>query len=400
MGQTQGGRRAPLGELIAAERQRRGLTRAELAALVRRADRTLHTDDSQVKRWERGQEPQPAALRALAVALGRQVEELTALLHELPPGDAYELLAVIDDSDIGSGVVSDLEDAVLRLRRSYSTTPPQVLAGQLDARLGTVRRLLRGHLTLAQRRDLMALAGWLALLQGTVWFDRASPEPAWSYRNAALHVAQELGHAELEAWAWETPAWFALMDGRFRDAAEFCQRGQAVAPRSSVLVALNAQEARARARLGQREETIAAVRRAEEIMEHIPVPEDLSDHYTFDPAKIDFYAATAFLALDEPERAEHHARNVIAASSGPGGPNYWPTRVGSARMDLGLALTQRHEIDLAAHEAGLAFGGPFVRRSTLVRARDLMTALARYRDVAEVRDFEERYQQAQAQTAR
>ncbi len=84
-----------------------------------------------------------------------------------------------------------------------------------------------------------------------MWFDRAAREPAWSYRNAALHIAQELGHGELEAWAWETPAWFALMDGRYRDAVGFCERGQLVAPRSSVLVALNAQEARAR--LGQRD---------------------------------------------------------------------------------------------------------------------------------------------------
>jgi hypothetical protein len=46
MGHAQGRRRAPLGELIARQRQRRGLTRLELAALVRRADHTLGIDDS------------------------------------------------------------------------------------------------------------------------------------------------------------------------------------------------------------------------------------------------------------------------------------------------------------------------------------------------------------------
>lgn len=395
--------RSPLGALIASERARRGLSRAELAALMRKADRILRTHEKTIRRWESGQQPMPPALRALASVLGRPVEELTAMTRESEDAtrsdDAGDLLAVIDGSDTGSGMMSDLDAAVLRLRRSYSTTPPHVLASQIGARLTAIRRLLGGRLTLSQRRDLMADAGWLALLLGTVWFDRAAREPAWSYRNAALHIAQELGHAELEAWAWETPAWFALMDGRYRDAAEFCQRGQSVAPRSTVLVALNAQEARARAKLGQRHETIEAIGRAEELIEQLPPPDDLSDHYTFDPAKVDFYAATAFLALDEPTRAEHHARSVIAASSEPGSPNYWPTRVGSARMDLGLALVQRHEIDLAAHEAGLAFDGPFVRRSTVVRGTELMAALAPYRDVVEVRDFEEQYSQARAALA-
>ena len=309
-------------------------------------------------------------------------------------GDVLDLLAVVDGTDVGHGVISNLEGAVLRLRRSYSTTPPRVLGEQLAAYLATVQRLLRGRLMLTQRRDVMAQAGWLALLYGTVWLDRAVTVRAWNYRNAALHTAQELGHTELEAWAWETPAWFALMEGRFRDAAEFCERGRAVAPQSSVLVALNAQEARARGRLGQRDETIAAIQRAERVIERIPPPEDLSDHYTFDPAKVDFYAATAFLALDEPERAEYHARNVIAASSDAGSPNYWPTRVGSARMDLSLALAQRHEIDAAGYEANLAFEGPFVRLSTLVRAQAVMRALAPYRDVAEVRDFSGRLDEA------
>src|SRR5262249_61990351 len=53
-------------------------------------------------------------------------------------------------------------------------------------------------------------------------------------------------------------------------AAWFCQCGRAVAPRPSVLVARNAQEARARARLGRRGGTIAAIRRAEDVIGHSP----------------------------------------------------------------------------------------------------------------------------------
>jgi transcriptional regulator with XRE-family HTH domain len=72
----------PLGELVLQERQRRGLKRRELAGLVRRADRTLRTNEKAIERWElRGHVPQQPALRALAAVLEKPVEQLVALAH-------------------------------------------------------------------------------------------------------------------------------------------------------------------------------------------------------------------------------------------------------------------------------------------------------------------------------
>lgn len=185
-------------------------------------------------------------------------------------------------------MVADTEEAVLRLRRAYSHTPPPILASQIDTRLRAIRQFLRDRLTLGQRRDLLAASGWLTLLHATVWFDRAQREAAWLYRDVALRIAQELGHAELEAWCWETPAWFMLLDQRYRDSAELSQAGQAVAPAtSSVRTALFMQEARARGRIQERSETIAAIRDARQAMDKLPPPMYLDDHYVFDPAKID-----------------------------------------------------------------------------------------------------------------
>src|ERR1700716_783679 len=74
----------PLGALIEGERQRRSWTRRELASRVCRAGRVegvaLTTTEKAVERWERrGAVPLPAVLRALAAALERPVEDLTAL---------------------------------------------------------------------------------------------------------------------------------------------------------------------------------------------------------------------------------------------------------------------------------------------------------------------------------
>jgi len=347
-------------------------------------------DGNTVSRWERGTlTVSPRYTRLLTLLYEREPHELG--LEDPAPTDiteASELLAVIEGTDTSGGVVADTEAAVLRLRRASSHTPPPILSSQIDIRLRAIRQFLRGRLTLSQRRDLLAASGWLALLQGTVWFDRAQRDAAWLYRDVALRIAQELGHAELEAWSWETPAWFMLLDNRYRDSSELSQAGQPTAPAtSSVRTALFMQEARARARLDERTETIAAIRHAQEAMDKLTPPKYLDDHYVFDPAKIDFYAATCYLWLNEPRRAEQHARQVIAASSDPNGGNYWPTRVGSARMDLGLALAQRGQVDTAAYEATLAFDSPFIRRSTLLRARELLKVLTPYVAVPEVRDF-------------
>ena len=78
-----GGARTPLSQLIAAERHRWSLSRRELAALVRRADRSLGTDAKTIERSEvRGQEPQPPALRALATVFEKRIEDLTELDRE------------------------------------------------------------------------------------------------------------------------------------------------------------------------------------------------------------------------------------------------------------------------------------------------------------------------------
>jgi tetratricopeptide (TPR) repeat protein len=296
----------------------------------------------------------------------------------------------ISGSDSLPHVIGLLEGSVSRLRRSYSKTPPTELAAAIHDRLHIIKHVLGYGLSRSHRRDVEASATWLTLLLATVYFDLGRSELAWVYRDVALQAANDLGHRELEAWAWETPAWFALMTHDYRDAVELCEQGQSTAPNTSVRIAVHMQEVRARARLGEHAETTSAIRRAQDAADRVPPAAHLDDHYTFDPSKIDFYAATAFLHLGNYREAERHARDVIAASSDPKSGNYWPTRVGSARMDLGMALARRGAVDVAAYEASQAFEGPFVRRSTLVRGQELANVLRGHSDVLEVREFLDR----------
>src|SRR5262249_38274511 len=153
--------RSPLGELVAAERRRRGLSRAELAVLVRRADRTLLTHEKTIRRWEAGAEPQPPALRALAVVLGRQVEELTGLTAPDRAAQVGDL--PIESYSLAGGaldwrsLVPDLERSTDRLCRLYAPRPPVELVPRVQERVRLVQGLLidgaRPH-----RRELVETA--------------------------------------------------------------------------------------------------------------------------------------------------------------------------------------------------------------------------------------------------
>jgi hypothetical protein len=129
-------------------------------------------------------------------------------------------------SGADDGSVEDTMEAVDRLRRSYSRTPPDSLKQAIESRLSLIRRLLGGRLRLGQRRELLDAAGWLTLLLGTVHFDLDEIEPAHAWRRVALLLSREVADRELEAWCWETPAWFAFSEQRYRDAVELALTGR------------------------------------------------------------------------------------------------------------------------------------------------------------------------------
>jgi tetratricopeptide (TPR) repeat protein len=291
------------------------------------------------------------------------------------------------------GALEDAQRAVDRLRREYSSIRPAVLLPRAERRLAQLDGFLEGRLTLAQHRELLVARGWLSLLMAALRFDLGDREAAEISRDAALSLDREADHPEIIAWAFETPAWFALADRRLRDAVDLARAGQEVAPADrSVIVATTLQEARAWARLGARQEAEHAIRRAEAALAKLPEPTNPQDHFVFDPPKVSFYLATCYVWLHEPARAEEHARHVIEGNGDPASRNWWPTRVGTARIELALAFAQQGRIDEAARTGADVLSADFLRRSTVWRAGELDKVLRKdHADVAEVEDFHEHY---------
>jgi tetratricopeptide (TPR) repeat protein len=247
-------------------------------------------------------------------------------------------------------------------------------------------------MTLDQHRQLLDAAGWLHILLSVLHYDIADREAAEASREAALRFGQESDDAEVQGWAFEAPAYFALFDGRARDAVDLCVAGQQVAPAaSSVFVALNMQEARGWARLGDRRSAEQALLRGGAALERRPEPAQPDHHFEFDTDKFAYYASTTYAWLGMAKSAEKYALQVMESSNDPRRPNFWPGRVRGAHLDLGLALAKQGRPDEAAHEGLEALEGYPPRTWLLRRAADLNQALTEYADVREVREFDEQY---------
>ncbi len=387
----------PLGERIRQLRtQRARMTQRELAE---RAGVSVDL----VGKLEQGarRSASLSSLGKIAAALGVDVAALVARPDAEPPApresqadvdqsmDAVEVARLAERSDVGPGALDTVETIVERLCRDYSREPAPSLLPKVNDRLSRVIGLLGRHCRLDEHRRLLVAAGWLEALRATLQFDVRDRVAAEASRTVALRLGVQAEHPEITAWAVELAAWWALVDTHFRAAVDLSQQGQTVAPRrSSAMVQLAVQEARAWARIGGRREAMAALKRGAVALAALPTPEHPENHMVFDGGKLHFYGATVYAWLGMADEAEEHALEVIRQC----GDGRFTTRLANSHVDLGLARAHRGEIDGAA-EAGRRALGMFVTppTATLWRAADLHRALRPYSDVAEVREWRELY---------
>jgi hypothetical protein len=141
-------------------------------------------------------------------------------------------------------------------------------------------------------------------------------------------------------------AWFALTQGRFHQAAEAAERGQAVAPGTTVHVQLVAQEAKAKARLGD-SDLHTVLERGKEILDHLPYPDRPDNHFKVDPAKWDYYAMDVHRIAKDDELATQYARAVIKDNITPDGIELSPMRIAECRLTLGVVAGREGDLEQA-----------------------------------------------------
>jgi transcriptional regulator with XRE-family HTH domain len=346
---------------IKREREVRGWSQARtIKALRAHAGSELASDATLLrnwKRWEAG-EARPDDFYAPLIAKTFGTASATLFTPERGPEadtallagaglDTLELVARLRASDVSPATIDGLLITADRLCCDYANRQSAQLRIEGQEWLQRITSLLDRRLTLDQHRDVLAVAGTVALLLGCVEYDMGLKADAEATRRAALTLGQESGKADVMGWAQEMRAWFALTQSDYHGVIAAAEAGQAAAPHAGVSVQLAAQRAKAWARIGDRRQVEVALNEGRHLLEQLPYPENLANHFVVDPAKFDFYAMDCYRILGEDALAAMYADEVIASSTDFDGSERNPMRAAEARITLGVAAARQGDLSQA-----------------------------------------------------
>jgi transcriptional regulator with XRE-family HTH domain len=354
---------------------------SERGMSLRKAARLAHYDVSYLSKVVNGRKPgSPELAAALDKVLdaGGKLAALAEAPGDLGPGlladvELIEMARQAGASDLGGGTLELLDAAVDRMCRSYPAEDPSELSERAAAHLRYVTRLLGGRMTLAQHRELLVIAGWLAALLACGCYDAGDPHAAETARLMACQFGAQAGHAELVAWSFEIAAYFALVEGRYRDTVALSEAGiERAGTATSAAVQLALQAARGYARMGDRQAR-EALSAGHAVLARLPAPAHPDHHFVFDRSKYEFYVATILTWLGDDAAAREHAVEVVRQCESAG---RWPMRLGMTLVDLGMLASRRGDLDEAVSHGTAALQIPRRSAQLLPRAAELLGELA------------------------
>jgi hypothetical protein len=202
---TRDDERPPWARRIRAERMSRNWSQAEaVRALQAQADKPLPETGSLTrnwKRWEAGDvEPDDFYKALIAKTFGTVTAAFFPRLGsrdadaELLRGtgmDTLEIVSRLRASDVSAATLDALRITADRLCCEYPFVPSEQLLVEGRAWLKRITSLLDRRLTLDQHREVLNLAGWVALLLGCVEYDMGQRSQAEATRRAALSLGDE-----------------------------------------------------------------------------------------------------------------------------------------------------------------------------------------------------------------
>lgn len=347
-------------------RTRRGMSLADLASVT-------HYSKGYLSKLETGSKP-PS--HELASQLDHALNAYGRLLDacrvdqvaraDATPWETAELLERLTASDTSPGTLQSLHGAVTELCCQYSWRDASELRTEAHGWIEHVGKLLKKPVGVKAHQELMTAAGWLALLVGCVEWDMGLKASAEYTRTAAQQIGHEAGNFEQVGWAYEMAAWFALTQERFPDVIKHAQAGQEITHGTSVHVQLIAQEAKARASLGE-SDLPRLLERGRNFLDHLAPPDRPDNHFKIDPSKLEFYEMDTYRLSGHDDRTKEYGEIVATQDK-------FPMRVTQAR--LALALVAAHEGDLEA-SVGQAIEAIGENRRSLPAFRLLCQQLAR-----------------------
>ena len=249
--------------------------------------------------------------------------------------DTLELVSRLQRSDMDDATLDGLRVMADRLCSEYPFMPATSCSPKGGPGCAGSPQLRGQRLTLKQHREILVLAGWIALLIACVEYDTGNRQAAETTRRAALSLGTEADHAEITGWAHEMRAWMNLTTGDYHG-VDRCGPGRDRGRSASAASPCSSPPRRPRH--GPGSETGARPRWRSTgdggCWTRMPYPENLDHHFVVDPTKFDFYAMDCYRHLAEDKMAETLADEVIRASTDFDGTERAPMRIAEARITL------------------------------------------------------------------
>lgn len=390
---------------LTSEREARGWSQARAVTALRlHSEEVLPSDESLLrswKRWEAGNTQPNAMYQGL---LAKSFGTVTAAIFPVASrrdGDAdlavtgmetYDILSRLQMSDLDSSMLQALHITMDRLASEYPYMPSEQLLIEGQQWLRRVAKLRSERLTLSQHREVLVIAGWLALLVSCLEHDMGDTRSAEATRRAALSLGKEAGHPEISGWGHEIRSWMSLTRGDLRGVVAAAQEGGEASEGYGVGVQLAGQSAKAWARLGDRRQTELALEQGRRALENLPHPENLDNHFVVDPSKFDFYTMDCYRHLGEDALASNLARAVITSGTDFDGSERTPMRIAEARITLAVSAAREGDLEQAISYGEQALdSGRKSLPSLLMVSRDLTDVLrSRYSSEKDSIEFLER----------
>jgi hypothetical protein len=355
--------RPPWADRLRREREARGWSQARAVANLQavysrstgKAPPGVDSLVRQLKEWEAGRVRPVTWAPYLAEMFGTVADDLVP--PERPPGDAgllleagmdtAELVARLQRSTINDATVTAIEVTVERLCTEYRYRNTHELRAEGLTWLGRITRLLDERLTFRQHRELLSLAGRLALLVGCVEYDAGQHVAAEATRRYALDLAADVDDRDVAGWGHEMSAWFALTSGDLHRVVAAAEHGIEVSGSRGVTAQLAAQAAKAWARLGNARQVELSLERGRAVLEALPRPDNPDNHFVVDPAKWHYYEMDVYRNVGNDALATLYAEEVLRAGVRPDGAERSPMRNAEARITLAVAAARAGDADAA-----------------------------------------------------
>jgi tetratricopeptide (TPR) repeat protein len=253
--------------------------------------------------------------------------------------------------------IDQLHADVERLATAYPQRPITELLSDLVETQETLFTLLERRQAPNQARQLQFLTAVTSGLLAKASHDLAEPHAAMIQARTAVLCADLADHPGLRAWLRGLQSLVAYWAGRYSEALRYAEQGSeyVIGGTGTSAVWLPLSAARAHAALGNAEQAIAAIQRAEDAWEAVVIDDvdQLGGICTFNRPRTLYYAADALVWLPEQAAiAVDYSNRAVAAFSDRNNPAW--AFGDQAGAHANLAIARLAERDIEGAEAALA----------------------------------------------